>query len=149
MGFIRNAACWLGLVDQGWVRVRGPGVEVVITGEKERVQRLMLVVQEELIQVVREEGGRPRSTLRRSSSTVMPSEFDDRDSPYVLNGRVLRPRPRPASGTRRPSAASTRGTKNGGTLRSLAKPQWPASPVTADSETEQVHFGVLLEITEQ
>lgn len=145
MSFFKNAACWLGLVDQGWVRVRGPGVEAVITGEKAEVQRLMYVVQEELIRIVKEGRGPLRSRTRRCSSTVMPTEFDERDSPDVLSGRVTGPHPRSASRARR-LAAQARSTRENGALRSLGK---SVNVVTADSETEQVHLGVLLEITEQ
>lgn len=145
MGFFRNAAGWLGLVDQAWVRVRGPGVEIVISGDKRRVNQLLECVHRELARILREPGITPKAPIEGQSSAVVPREFDDKDSPYVVSGRMLRPRPRLASGSRR--NFRPRGlTVDPKDLRSLRGPRPPAMQ---DADTEQVYEGVLLEITEQ
>lgn len=132
MGFLRAAACWLGLVDLGWIRVRGLEVEVVISGDKRRVHRLAMLVQAELVRMARKDAARSEPANSKEPSAVVPVAIDERDSPYVVANRVLRGRPGFA-----PSARPLR-----------ARPRAP-SRVSADAETEQLGSVGLLEITEQ
>lgn len=145
MGFLRSAACWLGLSDRGWVRVRGLEVEVVITGDKRRVQRVALAVQNELLRMAR--AGRREAAMAQlePGSAVVPVAIDEDDAPYVVSNQILRVRPRPVSGPGRARAA-----KPG--FQSAARPgrtaRRPPSRDGADADTELGLDG-LLEVTEQ
>jgi hypothetical protein len=110
----RKLLALLGLSNDARVRVRAPGIEVILTGEPELVRAVLHVVKAEIERVhrIRRMGGaRPGAPIppappgavqpaplppgasgsrRRTGSNsdsqqiVLPSELDDMDSPYAI-----------------------------------------------------------------
>lgn len=107
MSFWRNILRVLGFSNDVRVQIRAPQIDVVITGDPERVRGLLSVVQSELerqsrvleprAQVRAAAPSRPRRG-KNESQVVRPTELDEMDSPYALPGmrapgREDRPRP--------------------------------------------------------
>ena len=76
---------FFGLTNDTRVHVSAPGVDVMITGEPERVRHLLGVVKSELEKPGRRglQDGR-RFKTGRASQVVQPTELDEMDSPYAL-----------------------------------------------------------------
>lgn len=93
----------LGLSNEARVRISAPGIDVVLTGDPEKVRAMLSKVRGELEADPRmlTRGG-PRSKSRRraqhpmaatSSQVVQPTELDEMDSPYALPEAVVMPVP--------------------------------------------------------
>lgn len=113
MRFWRSLLRLLGLSMEARVKVSAPGIDVVLTGERELVRSTLAIVKEHLERQAdaavgalpagngrhRADANRPgalgQDTMRISAprlrNYIEPSELDDEDSPYVVADAVLVP----------------------------------------------------------
>lgn len=93
----------LGLSNEARVRISAPGIDVVVTGDPEKVRAMLSTVRQALEKdprMLTRGRGRPKHRRRTmhpmpasDSQVVRPTELDEMDSPYALPEAVVMPVP--------------------------------------------------------